>query len=129
MSIKTPAIEKYLSLELELAKFHSDSNTDSKEYDDLASSVYDAWQALNPDEEKLFGLSFRTSLEGIGTSFNCWRGYQAIYKIENDSLFVSSIIDCHSIKKIDILNHFYLDSLRNNVTDFLPLCHYFVCEL
>ncbi|MBT4285715.1 MAG: VWA domain-containing protein [Deltaproteobacteria bacterium] len=29
---------------------------------------------------------------------NCWRGYQAIYKIENDSLFVSAIIDCHSLE-------------------------------
>lgn len=59
-------------------------------------------QKLNPDEEKLFGLSFRNSLEGLGTSFNCWRGYQAIYRIENDSLFVEAIIDCHSIKNIDI---------------------------
>lgn len=58
-------------------------------------------QNLNPNEEKLFGLSFRNSLEGLGTSFNCWRGYQAIYKIENDSLFVEAIIDCHSIKKVD----------------------------
>lgn len=42
-----------------------------------------------PDEGKLFGLSFRD-----GSSFNCWRGYQAIYKIDNDSLFVVDIIQC-----------------------------------
>lgn len=42
-----------------------------------------------PDEGKLFGLSFRD-----GSSFNCWRGYQAIYKIDNDSLFLVDIIYC-----------------------------------
>lgn len=41
------------------------------------------------DEGKLFGLSFRD-----GSSFNCWRGYQAIYKIDNDSLFLVDIISC-----------------------------------
>jgi hypothetical protein len=44
--------------------------------------------------EELFGLSFRD-----GASFDCWRGYQAIYKIQNDSLFVSDIIDCGSLRK------------------------------
>ena len=39
--------------------------------------------------EQLFGLTFRN-----GASFNCWRGYQAIYKIENDSLFLVDIINC-----------------------------------
>ena len=59
-------------------------------------------QKSQQDEGRLFGLSFRSSIDGgLGASFNCWRGYQAIYKIENDSLFVSNIIDCHSIKKID----------------------------
>jgi len=58
-------------------------------------------QNLNPDEEKLFGLSFRNSLNELVTSFNCWRGYQAIYKIENDSLFVDTIINCHSIENTD----------------------------
>ncbi|TCC87429.1 hypothetical protein [Pedobacter hiemivivus] len=46
------------------------------------------------DREQLFGLSFRD-----GGSFNCWRGYQAIYKIENDSLFLADIIDCGSLRK------------------------------
>ena len=39
--------------------------------------------------DKLFGLSFRD-----GASFNCWRGYQAIYKIDNDSLFLVDMINC-----------------------------------
>lgn len=40
---------------------------------------------------QLFGLSFRGGNE---ISFSCWRGYQAIYKIENDSLFLVDIIRC-----------------------------------
>lgn len=48
--------------------------------------------------DKLFGLAFRD-----GASFNCWRGYQAIYKIENDSLFLTDIISCGELRngKID----------------------------
>ncbi len=41
------------------------------------------------DQGKLFGLSFRD-----GATFNCWRGYQAIYEIDNDSLFLVSVISC-----------------------------------
>jgi hypothetical protein len=43
--------------------------------------------------EQLFSLSFRNSTNG-SFSFNCWRGYQAIYKIDNDSLFLVDIINC-----------------------------------
>lgn len=48
--------------------------------------------------EQLFGLAFRD-----GATFNCWRGYQAIYKIENDSLFLVDIINCGELRngKID----------------------------
>lgn len=50
------------------------------------------------ETDKLFGLSFRD-----GSSFNCWRGYQAIYKIENDSLYLVDIITCGELRsnKID----------------------------
>jgi hypothetical protein len=41
------------------------------------------------DQGDLFGLKFRD-----GASLNCWRGYQAIYIIENDSLFLNNIIYC-----------------------------------
>jgi hypothetical protein len=41
------------------------------------------------ETDRLFGLAFRN-----GASLNCWRGYQAIYKIENDSLFLVDIINC-----------------------------------
>lgn len=41
------------------------------------------------NQESLFGLQFRE-----GATLNCWRGYQAIYKIENDSLFLNNIIYC-----------------------------------
>lgn len=43
--------------------------------------------------DKLFGLSFRD-----GSSLNCWRGYQAIYKIENSSLFLVDIINCGELR-------------------------------
>lgn len=43
--------------------------------------------------EQLFGLSFRKS-NGGSYLLNCWRGYQAIYKIDNDSLFLADIINC-----------------------------------
>ena len=63
-------------------------------------------QKKNPNEDKLFGLSFRNFLSedadlNMGASFNCWRGYQAIYEIENDSLFLSGIIRCHSLKEMN----------------------------
>lgn len=41
------------------------------------------------DQGKLFGLSFRE-----GATLNCWRGYQAIYRVDNDSLFLVDIISC-----------------------------------
>lgn len=44
--------------------------------------------------EQLFGLAFRD-----GASFNCWRGYQAIYKIENDSLFLVDIMNCGELSR------------------------------
>ncbi|WP_143822319.1 hypothetical protein [Mucilaginibacter pedocola] len=47
------------------------------------------------DSAKLFGLSFRD-----GASFNCWRGYQAIYKIENDSLFLVDMIQCGTLRQV-----------------------------
>ncbi len=46
-------------------------------------------QQEKAESERLFGLSFRN-----GASFNCWRGYQAIYKIDHDSLFLVDIINC-----------------------------------
>lgn len=46
-------------------------------------------QKKNPNEDKLFGLSFR----GSG-NFNCWRGYQAIYEVIDNKLFLTNIISC-----------------------------------
>lgn len=55
-------------------------------------------QAIKGDKDKLFDLSFRNSVGGAKvTSSNCWRGYQAIYIIENGKLFVEKIIECHSL--------------------------------
>jgi hypothetical protein len=44
------------------------------------------------DQGSLFGLKFRG-----GASTNCWRGYQAIYSIRNDSLFLNHIIQCGAL--------------------------------
>lgn len=43
--------------------------------------------------ETLFGLSFRD-----GSSFSCWRGYQAVYKVDGDSLFLVDIIQCGELR-------------------------------
>jgi hypothetical protein len=43
--------------------------------------------------ETLFGLSFRD-----GSSLNCWRGYQAVYKVDGDSLFLVGIIQCGELR-------------------------------
>ncbi len=78
-------------------------------------------QQREKDNGQLFGLSFRNSIDGeLSGSFNCWRGYQAIYIIENDSLFVSDIIDCHTIKIFDnqnskkYLEEIFKDKVKNN---------------
>jgi len=42
----------------------------------------------NSDKGRLFGLSFRE-----GSTPNCWRGYQAVYVIKNDSIFLENIFD------------------------------------
>ncbi|GLB49391.1 hypothetical protein [Neptunitalea lumnitzerae] len=56
-------------------------------------------QTRNGDNGRLFDLSFRNSIDGrLGNSMNCWRGYQAMYKIEKDSLFLIAIIECHSLE-------------------------------
>src|SRR5258705_13353275 len=45
------------------------------------------------DQGQLFGLSFRDN-----SSTSCWRGYQAIYIIENDSLFLKYILSCGELR-------------------------------
>lgn len=47
------------------------------------------------DSGRLFGLSFRD-----GASVNCWRGYQAVYNIENDSLFLTDMIPCGTLRQV-----------------------------
>jgi hypothetical protein len=67
--------------------------------------------------DKLFGLSFRN-----GSSFSCWRGYQAIYKIENDSLFLTAIINCGELRNgiinransLDKIKVIFGDKLKND---------------
>lgn len=45
------------------------------------------------DNGQLFGLSFREN-----SSTSCWRGYQAIYTIQNDSLFLTHILSCGELR-------------------------------
>ena len=70
------------------------------------------------DNGELFGLKFR---EGSATF--CWRGYQAVYEIVDDSLFVKHIINCGELfdgNKIDVkesdirLQEFFKDKVNNN---------------
>ncbi|SMC86307.1 hypothetical protein [Cellulophaga tyrosinoxydans] len=77
-------------------------------------------QKTQDDKGRLFDLSFRNSIDGtLGSSLNCWRGYQAIYKIENDSLFVTELINCHSLKDKtpnpnNYLRELFGDKVKNN---------------
>lgn len=52
------------------------------------------------DNNSLFGFSFRDDF-GYGNTTNCWRGYQAVYSLENDSLFLKYIIPCNLLRIID----------------------------
>lgn len=70
-----------------------------------------------PDYGQLFGLSFRSS-QGL----SCWRGYQAVYSIENDSLFLAYISECGELRvdrKINVqasakkLTDLFLDKVVN----------------
>lgn len=66
---------------------------------------------------QLFGLAFRQS-----ASLNCWRGYQAIYLLENDSLFLVEIIDCGALadrtvdtaRSLERMSALFGSAMRNN---------------
>jgi len=60
-------------------------------------------QKQNSDEGRLFGLSFRGS-ENLGVSLNCWRGYQAIYEVINNKLYLTKIISCGALKYTTSIN-------------------------
>jgi hypothetical protein len=62
------------------------------------------------EAQQLFGLAFRD-----GASTNCWRGYQAIYLLQNDSLFLVDIINCGALRNKTIDK---LESLRRMRTIF-----------
>ena len=62
------------------------------------------------EKESLFGLKFRD-----GASLNCWRGYQAIYQIDKDSLFLSSIISCGELFFSDTIDQIKSHERINNL--------------
>lgn len=61
------------------------------------------------DQGSLFGLKFRG-----GDSSNCWRGYQAIYSVENDSLFLKEIISCGELYSNKAVN---IEDSRSRIRD------------
>jgi len=83
----------------------------------LLLEQYFSTTAKSEPEESLFGLKFRE-----GGSLNCWRGYQAIYSIENDSLFLNHIIHCGELRNNTInkkastlrINEIFGDNVINN---------------
>lgn len=75
------------------------------------------------DSNSLFGFSFRNDFGYESISTNCWRGYQAVYSLENDSLFLKYIIPCNSLRKLDAddinnsdeqIQKLFQDKVRNN---------------
>lgn len=82
-------------------------------YNLLLEKYLDQNKASNDGE--LFGLKFRD-----GGSPNCWRGYQAIYEMSNDSLFLRNIIFCGEIfpidkkKSIEKMKYLFKEKVKNN---------------
>ncbi|WP_299116599.1 hypothetical protein [uncultured Winogradskyella sp.] len=85
-------------------------------YNLLVEKYFDNLKKENNGE--LFGLKFRES----STTF-CWRGYQAVYEIDDDSLFVKHIIYCGELfdgNKLNIkdsnkrLKEFFKNKVNNN---------------
>ncbi|MFV0470162.1 MAG: hypothetical protein ACK5MK_14705 [Dysgonomonas sp.] len=75
------------------------------------------------DSNSLFGFRFGNDFGFESSSTNCWRGYQAVYSLENDSLFLKYIIPCNSLRQLcadDINNSneqmqkVFQDKVKNN---------------
>lgn len=58
--------------------------------------------------DHLFRLSFRS-----GATTNCWRGYQAIYQLENDSLFLVAVISCGGLENGKLDRSQSIDTMRS----------------
>ncbi|UKB83361.1 hypothetical protein LF887_20470 [Chryseobacterium sp. MEBOG06] len=79
-------------------------------------------QKINPGKDQLFGLSFRNR-ESFGVPLNCWRGYQAIYEVIDEKLYLTRIISCGELQgksKINIeestrkITEIFGNNVRNN---------------
>ena len=59
------------------------------------------------DSTNLFRFNFRDESGYDMVSTACFRGYQAVYSLENDSLFLKYIIPCHSLEELnaDVINN------------------------
>lgn len=85
-------------------------------YNLLVEKYFDILKKNNNGE--LFGLKFRGS-----STTSCWRGYQAVYEVTNDSLFVKHIMYCGELfdgNKINVeesnkrLKDFFKDKVQKN---------------
>ena len=56
----------------------------------LLEQYFDQVKKKDDVEGKLFGLNFRE-----GASLNCWRGYQAIFRVEDNNLWLEQITSCN----------------------------------
>lgn len=65
----------------------------------LLEEYFDQIKKSDDVEGKLFGLNFRE-----GASLNCWRGYQAIFKIEYNSLWLEQITSCNEYYHSDSID-------------------------
>lgn len=65
----------------------------------LLEKYFNQIKKNNDVDGQLFGFNFRD-----GATLNCWRGYQAIYKIENDSLFLEQITFCNEFYYSDSID-------------------------
>lgn len=76
--------------------------------------IDDVVQELRDDQGKLFDLRFRS-----GATFNCWRGYQAIYEIVEGKVFLHSVVECGAVTQF--LNGdatVFLDSLYGDIVEY-----------
>lgn len=80
-------------------KYNSPQSPDALIYNGDTFNIYnliidDVVREIRHDQGKLFSLSFRD-----GATFNCWRGYQAIYVVEADKVLLESVVACGTVKK------------------------------
>ncbi|MCP9237527.1 hypothetical protein [Lewinella sp. JB7] len=76
--------------------------------------IDDVVQELRHDQGKLFDLSFRS-----GARFSCWRGYQAIYEIAEEKMFLNAVVACGAATQfLQGDTTVFLDSLYTDIIEY-----------